>query len=81
MILPTKRIPQDRALLTIGGQILRLLDEPKTISHVWIDIKKLRDAEPGFKPIYFDWFVLSVDLLYIVCGVELQEGKLKRKSR
>ena len=30
MILPTKRLSQDRSLLYVGAEILRLADEPKT---------------------------------------------------
>ena len=32
MILPTKHLSEDRALLSLGGEVLRILDEPKTVS-------------------------------------------------
>ena len=40
MILPTKRLSVERALLSMGAEILRLLDEPKTrrrpLSYDWL---------------------------------------------
>ena len=39
MILPTKRITAERALLGIGAEVLRLLEEPKTVSRLWNEYK------------------------------------------
>ena len=35
MILPSKHLPQDRALLTVGGHVLTFLARPKTVSALW----------------------------------------------
>lgn len=81
MILPTKRITQDRALLAIGAQILVRLGEPKTISRLWDEIKQARDPLLGYAPISFDWFVLSLSFLYTVSGIEMNRGRVQRSDR
>lgn len=78
MILPTKRLSEDRALLAVGGEVLRLLTEPKTVSRLWNELKAHRAAHPGSTPITFDWFILSLDLLYAMGAVELERGRLSR---
>ena len=44
MILPSKHLSEDRALVTIGAEVLGLLREPKTVSRLWTDLKKKRAA-------------------------------------
>lgn len=78
MILPTKGIDADRALLAVGGEILRLLDEPKTVSRLW---DELREERRGASRMTFDWFVLSMDLLYALGLVQLDRGRLSRVRR
>ena len=76
MMLPTKRIPEDRALLYIGAQVLRLLDEAKTVSRVWEELQKVRDPRSGYSPITYDWFVLALDALYLMRAVRFERGRL-----
>lgn len=78
MILPTKGIAPDRALLTIGGGLLRLLDEPKTISRVWEDVSRKRSTSR--ETISFDWFVLALDFLFAARAVDLVKGRLYRTA-
>ena len=42
MILPGKHLKQDRALITIGGEILSILDEPMKVSGIWEKLCALR---------------------------------------
>lgn len=77
MILPTKSLSSDRALLKIGGDILRLLTMPKTVSRLWEELK--REDSNAKKPNYpYDWFILALDLLYSLRAIELREGKIRR---
>ena len=76
MILPTKRIPEDRALLYIGAQVLALLDEAKTVSRVWEELQRVRDPRSGYSPITYDWFVLALDALYMMKAISLARGRL-----
>ena len=76
MILPTKGIAPDRALLSVGAQVVRLLDQPATVSQAW---RKLCDwrAEEGFlTPVSFGWFVLALDVLHAMGVIELRDDLL-----
>ena len=46
MILPTKHIRPERALLTIGAEVLGCLREPMTVSRVWDELRKRRGETP-----------------------------------
>ena len=78
MILPTKHLPESRSLIAIGGDVLRLLSEPKTVSRVWEELKRKRASQPDIPPISYDWFVLALDFLCALNAVELDQGRLRR---
>ncbi len=80
MILPTKHVRGDRALIGVGGEILRLLRQPMTASRLWDEVRETRAAFAPASPISYEWFVLALDLLYIFGAVELDQGVLKRAS-
>jgi len=75
MILPTKGIPPRRALVTLGADILRLLTETKTVSRLWDDFRRARVTTAD---VTFDWFVLSLDLLFLMGAVEFDRGRVRR---
>lgn len=75
MILPTKGIAPDKALLSIGAFILRDLDEPKTVSRIWADLRRVEEGPPDLT---FDWFVLGLDLLYLVGTLDYVGGRVVR---
>ncbi len=81
MILPTKHMPQERALLTIGSNILKQLDRQKTVSALWeeimLDKKDKQNVNPGIR---YDWFVLALDLLYAIEAIEIHDGLLCRRN-
>jgi hypothetical protein len=81
MILPTKRLSIDRALLNVGGEIVRLLDEPKTVSRTWEEFNRSRKAQGKRHSISYDWFVLALDLLYAIGAVKLEAGRLESLRR
>ena len=74
MILPTKGIVPRQALISIGADVLRLLSEVKTVSRLWDEFK--RDGQGRNVP--FDWFVLSLDLLFLVGAIELDRDRIRR---
>ena len=78
MILPTKRISMDRALITVGAEVLQLLTEPKTVSRLWEELSQARIARSSVRTITYDWFILSLDLLFIMGAIELELGKVRR---
>lgn len=81
MILPTKRLPQDRALLAVGADVLVMLDRPQTISKLWDDLKRKRGERVASAPLPFDWFLLSITLLFALGAVDLREGRLHKARR
>ena len=75
MILPSKHLTEDRALLTIGAELLGLLHEPKTVSRLWTDLKHKRASTAS---VMYDWFVLSLDLLFALGLVDFERGRVVR---
>lgn len=76
MILPTKRVGEDRALLTLGARILQWLDEPKTVSRLWDEIQRERTSQERSGLVTFDWFVLALDMLFALGVVSLRQGRI-----
>lgn len=77
VILPTKGIPAGKALLTIGGEILRALRETTTVPRLWDKFRKSRDTT---QEVTFEWFVLGLDLLYMLGAIELDRGRVRRSN-
>lgn len=80
MILPTKRLTADRALLTVGAEVLLVLAEgARTVSQVWAVIHRRREKSQELAVITYDWFVLALDLLFAIGAIEWGDGKLSRR--
>ncbi|MGH9604220.1 MAG: ABC-three component system middle component 6 [Terracidiphilus sp.] len=80
MILPSKHISQNRALLSVGARILPLLPQPKTASALWEEILSLAPSGPDFTAMNYDEFVLALDLLFLISAIEYQSGLLRRRN-
>jgi hypothetical protein len=78
MILPSKSIAEDLALLTIGAQILNQLEAPATVNALWDRIMSWRSDHASPSNLPFWWFALALDLLYSVDAIELIDGQLAR---
>jgi hypothetical protein len=78
MILPSKHLSQDRALLTVGAAILRHLSRPLTVSALWEQMLRAAGEQKTKSPLRYDAFVLALDLLFLVGAVELRDGLLVR---
>jgi hypothetical protein len=76
VILPSKHIPTERALIGVGGQILALLATPSTVSGLWDRVRKQRSEAP----IEYNWFILAIDLLFIIGAVQFDRGLLQRET-
>jgi hypothetical protein len=76
MILPDRNIAPDRALLTMGGIIFDRLSEPMTVSRLWDEIRELHHK----RPVSYVWFLLSVDLLFVLNLVWFDQDGLLRRS-
>ena len=78
MILPSKHLSQDRALLTVGATILRLLSRPMTVSALWEEMPRLTAGQKSPPPLRYDGFVLTLDMLFLLGAIELRDGLLLR---
>ena len=74
MILPTKHLRPDRALIGVGAEVLGTLRRPLTMSKLWDEIRSRRSADTTSPVIDYRWFVLALDLLYMLGAVKLERG-------
>jgi len=81
VILPTKHLPSDRALLTVGARILALLNEPRTISVLWDRMRLKRDLRDNRPPMSYDWFILALDLLFVMGAIDFRDGLVRRSAK
>lgn len=74
MILPSKHLSEKRALLTVGSEILGMLDRPRTVSSLWEAVRA--GKVKARRILSYDWFVLALDLLFLMDAVTLRDGLL-----
>ena len=74
MILPSKHLSERRALLTVGSEVLDMLDRPRTVSSLWEAVRAGKDN--AHRRLSYDWFVLALDLLFLMDAVALRDGLL-----
>jgi hypothetical protein len=80
MIQPTKGISVDRALLTVGAQILQQLDQPTTVTAAWHSLKDWR-LKSGFQAnLSYSWFILALDVLHALNILRYEDGLLIKGS-
>lgn len=65
MIVPTKGIAPQRALLAVGAQIVLATGrQPVTITQAWRRLQAWREENRHKAPVPFWWFALALDVLY-----------------
>jgi ABC-three component (ABC-3C) system Middle Component 6 len=79
MILPSKHLSQDRALLSVGAKILQHLKMPKTVSAIWEELSKT-GCKTAMPTIGYNSFILALDLLYSMNAIEMEDGVLSVKN-
>lgn len=80
MILPTKHIRPDRALIGVGAEVLGVLEQPMTMSKLWDEIRSRRSADMSSPVIDYRWFVLALDLLYMIGAVDFKRGLINKAN-
>lgn len=79
MLLPTRGISFERALITVGADALVLLRTPTSISGLWDRFNTTRVNSNAKERITFDWFSLALASLFAIGSVEwTPEGYLRR---
>jgi len=76
MILPDKNITLSNSLIGLGSRIIIELNTPQTVSSLW---EKVRRKCSEIRT--FERFVLSLDLLYAMGLIELENGIIKRQMK
>ena len=74
MILPSKHISEDQALLGVGAVLLGELRNPQTVTSLWEKVRTHRSVGT------FERFVLALDMLHITGVVLLSDGLIARES-
>jgi hypothetical protein len=77
MILPGKHIQPDRALVSVGADILEVVGKGASVSDVWARVKVLRAKRSNASPLPFDWFILALTLLYAVSAIEMEDNFIR----
>ena len=72
MILPSKHISQDQALIGVGAILLKEIDQPQTVTSLWETVRE-EDAIGTFER-----FVLALDMLHVIGAVSLENGLIVR---
>lgn len=75
MILPSKHISQDQALIGVGAILLKEINQPQTVTSLWETVRE-EDAIGTFER-----FVLALDMLHIVGAVSLENGLIVRMKQ
>lgn len=81
MLTPTRGITPSRALLSVGEDIARNLDQPRSVTEVWLRLQAQWNQRNLAEKMTFDWFALAVSMLFAVGVVGFTEdGRLRRTS-
>lgn len=82
MIVPTKGVAPQRALLAVGAQIVMATErQPVTVTQAWRRLLKWRENNDHRAPLTFWWFALALDLLYALGLVEIEQDQLIFRAR
>lgn len=75
MIMPTKFIQEDEALIGVGAILLkRLSSSEKSLSDLWENTKQIPNVGN------FERFILTLDLLFMLDLIVLTNNKIMRKT-
>lgn len=75
MILPTKHISAYQALIGAGAIILQELQKPMAISSLWKNVRTVSSIGN------YERFILTLDMLYIMGALELENNIFKRVKK
>jgi hypothetical protein len=70
MIMPSKYLREDEALIGVCAALLPCIDKNRSLSALW------EDAKTTLEMINFERFVLALDLLYLLGVVEIHKNEI-----
>ena len=77
MILPDKHLDENRALLSVGAEILKIMDHPSTVSEAWERFSEVRKQSAASHPVSFDWFAKALTFLFAIHAIRDRDGLLE----
>ena len=80
MLMPTKHIMTENALIGVGAEVLALLDRDKTVSRLFSDLQEDR-RENELSTIHFDWFLLAMDFLFSIGAIRFESGLIMKMNQ
>lgn len=80
MLLPTKGVSAERALMTIGSELLEILETPRSISSLWEQYKTQQGGSGVLDHVTFDWFSLALSSLFAINLVEWSSSGFLRRA-
>jgi hypothetical protein len=80
MLMPTKHIRTENALIGVGAELLSLLDREKTASRLFYDLQEDR-RKNDLATVQFDWFLLALDFLFTIGAVRFDSGLIKKMNQ
>jgi hypothetical protein len=78
MILPTKHLSPARSIVSVSSEVLELIGKHSTVSSIWTSLQEKHKASLRIGDVPYDWFILSLDFLYIVGAIEETQGMIKK---
>lgn len=78
MILPSKHLTAEKALLTVGSELLVQLRHSRTVSGLWDSVRKETAMS---KHLSYDWFVLALDLLFMIGAIQFEDGVVSKAGQ
>lgn len=75
MILPSKHISQDQALIGVGAVLLKEIRKPQTVTSLWELVRE--NLSIG----NFERFVLALDMLHITGIIVLENGLIAKAKK
>lgn len=80
MILPSKYLTTDKSLVGVAADISKLMSSDVTVSGLWELLCRER-RKSGKEDVSFDWFVLALDLMFLMGLVEMRDGIVMRVAQ
>lgn len=72
MIAPTKHVPEDKALLGVGAELLKELLDPQTVTGLWEKARFIDSVGT------YERFVLALDMLFLIGAIDIKHGLIQR---
>ncbi len=83
MLLPTKGLSTDRALLTVGAEVIAIMKQYRSNRHmseseIWESYQMKNSQRTDASLVTFDWFALALTLLFALGIINYDEfGRLE----